>query len=376
MTAVSRKSRFVMKLKGFKKKGKGKKEKKNRTVQHDVSARYNTPERSRTMPSEIEIKNGISNSPMSQVSGATDLIDKHPIPIAHSMMRSALPTLETDSVQSNSLHATSQMTFDFPESKRQLKSPPSNNKGRGRVTTRSFVDRSKFFHNELKGKGSRFFSKSERFQQLVKSAFESIDTDQSGAVDKKELYSGLILIHLQLAAYVGPAACRPATREQVEEIFDKLDQNGSGTLDFEEFGVVMTLLVSHIMTRVVLQLSMTLMIVPLVAQFVLEICVDVSRLMKIIVKEIDDAELLTERIYWFLMNVINFIIPAGIKTALLAVGQKIDEIVPDDAYDTLPMTIVSCFLGTLLVPLMLYKIDTFYDWVASSWKKEPTRNHT
>ena len=39
-------------------------------------------------------------------------------------------------------------------------------------------------------------------------AFDVIDTDQSGFVDEKELYSGLLLIHLKLGSFAGPAACK------------------------------------------------------------------------------------------------------------------------------------------------------------------------
>ena len=72
---------------------------------------------------------------------------------------------------------------------------------------------------------------------LIQHAFETIDTDQSGTVDNKELYAGpLLFLHLKLATYLGSAACRPAPREYAEEIFQLLvlkdmgDQ--SGTLDW------------------------------------------------------------------------------------------------------------------------------------------------
>lgn len=79
----------------------------------------------------------------------------------------------------------------------------------------------------LQGKKA-FFTKSKVFKNMVDKAFVVIDADGSGEIDKKELYAGLILIHLRLAAYVGAAACRPASKEYVEEIFDSLDKDGTG----------------------------------------------------------------------------------------------------------------------------------------------------
>ena len=55
---------------------------------------------------------------------------------------------------------------------------------------------------------SSMWSRSGHFRKLSDRAFELVDSDGSGYVDKKELYSGLLVIHLTLATYMGPAACR------------------------------------------------------------------------------------------------------------------------------------------------------------------------
>jgi hypothetical protein len=46
------------------------------------------------------------------------------------------------------------------------------------------------------------------FKKMAESAFQTVDADGSGEVDEKELYSGLLLIHLKLGSYAGPAACK------------------------------------------------------------------------------------------------------------------------------------------------------------------------
>ena len=107
------------------------------------------------------------------------------------------------------------------------------------------------------------WTRSKNFKKLTDWAFKTIDADGSGQVDKKELYTGLLMIHLKLATYAGPAACRPATREYCEKIFDQMDVDKSGELDREEFTEVMQIVCAQVFTRVTIQWTMTLMIVPM-----------------------------------------------------------------------------------------------------------------
>lgn len=64
-----------------------------------------------------------------------------------------------------------------------------------------------FFSEEKKLKAS-WLARRKFFVKMADQAFELVDADGSGDVDEKELYSGLLLIHLKLGCYAGPAACR------------------------------------------------------------------------------------------------------------------------------------------------------------------------
>jgi len=114
-----------------------------------------------------------------------------------------------------------------------------------------------------KTKKGNIWTRSKNFKKLTDWAFKTIDADGSGQVDKKELYTGLLMIHLKLATYAGPAACRPATREYCEKIFDEMDVDKSGELDRSEFEEVMQIVCAQVFTRVSIQWTMTLMIVPM-----------------------------------------------------------------------------------------------------------------
>ena len=59
----------------------------------------------------------------------------------------------------------------------------------------------------LKTKTS-WVTRTKYFKKLIDWSFDMIDTDDSGDVSFEELYSGLLLIHLKSAVYVGAPACR------------------------------------------------------------------------------------------------------------------------------------------------------------------------
>ena len=78
-------------------------------------------------------------------------------------------------------------------------------------STRSPNDQKKKNTNEQDDKAlmkKSFLARTAFFQNMAKSAFELVDQDGSGEVDEKELYSGLLVIHLKLGTYAGPAACK------------------------------------------------------------------------------------------------------------------------------------------------------------------------
>jgi hypothetical protein len=57
-----------------------------------------------------------------------------------------------------------------------------------------------------KGSGN-VLTRSKPFGKLAQWAFSVCDSDNTGEVGKTELYCGLLLVHLNLAKYAGPAAC-------------------------------------------------------------------------------------------------------------------------------------------------------------------------
>ena len=156
-------------------------------------------------------------------------------------------------------------------------------------------------------KNTSWLCRTKYFQKMCYMAFDAIDSDGSGQIDEKELYAGLLLIHLQLGMYAGPAACRPLSREQVHIVFIKMDTDHSGTLNVLEFQAIMSVLFSNVLLRVIVQWSMTLMIVPWLAQLILSCIITVITSISNVITNLDEHSAFFNFIELTIEGIIQFI---------------------------------------------------------------------
>lgn len=216
-----------------------------------------------------------------------------------------------------------------------------------------------------------WFCRTKYFKQLCDTAFDGVDLDGSGSVDEKELYSGLLLIHLKLGCYAGPAACRPLSRDRAQRVFERFDADKSGCLDREEFRSVMTVLFGNVFFRVLVQWSMTLMIVPMVAQSILDgvqfvwssICHTIAT-MDEHSEYANSVELAMEGAYATLMNRVTWLTPYTNKLNTYL------EMVPESAWEAIPLAIISTILGIMVVPWCIFQVDDFFQRVAGNDTKK------
>lgn len=110
----------------------------------------------------------------------------------------------------------------------------------GEKTTNESLTRrdSSVYMADLKQVTSNWITRSYHFKKLCKYVFEICDKGKTGAINSTELYAGVLLVHLTLAKYAGPAACYPASREAVDELFKASDDDDSGGIDQEEFETI------------------------------------------------------------------------------------------------------------------------------------------
>jgi len=111
-------------------------------------------------------------------------------------------------------------------------------------------------------KSKNILTESKFFQTMVESSFQSMDRTGNGQVSKDELYAGLLLVHLKLAKFAGPAACYPPEKSVCDNLFDAADHDKSGGIDKEEFVAIMGVCCAQILTRMMFYYLILLLFVP------------------------------------------------------------------------------------------------------------------
>ena len=74
-------------------------------------------------------------------------------------------------------------------------------------------------------------SNENKFNEVAKVAFDSVDTDNSGQIDASELEQVMI----QISSDMGADA---PSKEDVMQVLDHLDEDKSGKVNFDEFKVL------------------------------------------------------------------------------------------------------------------------------------------
>ena len=238
---------------------------------------------------------------------------------------------------------------------------------------------------------SAIFTRSSFFQKMCDDVFDSIDVDRSGKIDESELYQGLLLIHLKLGLYFGPAACKPISLDRTNFIFGKLDTNRDGSLDKSEFRSVLAILMGNVITRIVFQFICTLLIVPFVASTLLEKILDSYEFVHDTVTESWSSLLLEYRplievafgldlIKRFVLSPLSAVIRdswigkhsfESLDVPMQVASEKFDSYVlqpigeiPQETWDSLPLTFISTILSLIIVPYSIIKTDDIFRYLA------------
>jgi hypothetical protein len=217
-----------------------------------------------------------------------------------------------------------------------------------------------------------WFCRTAHFRRMCDTAFDIVDANQSGTVDSSELYSGLLLIHLKLGTYAGPAACRPLSRDLCQAVFSKMDLDGSGTLDRTEFRNVMAVLFSNVVLRVLVQWSMTLMIVPWVAQAMLTGILQLVALVVATIETLDEHSDVANSVELTIEDASAWCL-AHSPPSLLSVADRVSAIlamVPESVWQAVPLTLLSTILGIVVVPWCIFQVDDFFQRLADRKAKQ------
>jgi hypothetical protein len=149
------------------------------------------------------------------------------------------------------------------------------------------------------------------------------------------------------------------SHEYVSEIFEKMDEDKSGSLDENEFCEVMQLLCSSVLLRVIIQWTMTLMIAPILAQYLLDGIQYMIVFVAAAIAGVDIIENLWKALVTFTEDEIAYV-SSFIPLVIKATGSKLYALlcmIPESVWEALPLTLLTCILGCLAVPYMLFKLD-------------------
>jgi hypothetical protein len=100
------------------------------------------------------------------------------------------------------------------------------------------------------------------FSNLTKWSFEQCDLNHTQHINRDELYTGILLVHLQLAKYAGVAACYPPSRNAINKLFDASDHNQSGYIEEMEFTNIMIVACTQITSRIFVYYTIIVISVP------------------------------------------------------------------------------------------------------------------
>uniref|UniRef100_A0A7S3PAZ1 EF-hand domain-containing protein n=1 Tax=Amphora coffeiformis TaxID=265554 RepID=A0A7S3PAZ1_9STRA len=118
----------------------------------------------------------------------------------------------------------------------------------------------------------KWIQRSPAFQGLTKWAFDMCDAAGDGRINCDELYAGILLVHLNMAKYVGVTACNPLNRTEVQDLFrmaveadppsiDSVMDRGE-TIGLEAFSDIVLLSCAKISSRIVVYYTLLVLLVP------------------------------------------------------------------------------------------------------------------
>jgi hypothetical protein len=187
-----------------------------------------------------------------------------------------------------------------------------------------------------------YWTRTKTFKRLCTWAFKMCDNTKTGRLTKPELYSGLLLVYINLAKYAGPAACHPPSREVVDMLFDACDFDNSGDICEKEFVTIMIILSSQLTWRIFTFYTLMILLVPYV-------------------------------IMWT-VNMLSFI---GVEDTFLRMDRLIENygpfplnravvLVPDSVWEKLPKSLVSFGIFSFVIPYCWDTMDAHFQTVAET----------
>jgi len=115
------------------------------------------------------------------------------------------------------------------------------------------------------------FLASKVFKDRLREVFADADSDNDGWVSHEEVYTMVLQLYLFIAQYTTINKLLVPSRARVEQLYDIMDADGNGVLDFGEFQAMAILLVEDMAARVGTQVIIKSVLGPLSGWVLVEI---------------------------------------------------------------------------------------------------------
>lgn len=158
---------------------------------------------------------------------------------------------------------------DTTDTSTPTESPPQRKQSRSQAARLKAKKHAERIRERAKQVSNRL-TQSKAFQRLVDWAFRVCDTKKTNHITSEQLYSGLLLVHLNLARFCGSAACMPPSRTVVQELFDASDVDESGGIDREEFDIILKVSCAQIFGRMMINYATLILVIPFVSKLIVE----------------------------------------------------------------------------------------------------------
>lgn len=158
---------------------------------------------------------------------------------------------------------------------------------------------------------------------------------------------------------------QPLSRPRCYAVFQKFDYDNSGGLDREEFRRVMMVLFSNVFARVLVQYTLTILVVPMIAKSVLHLLSwDSQKFWDYWSKPRGLGEELTldDYIDWTVTSM-----PSRKRTIVSSLYYFF-RIGSDSFWETFPLTFLTVVLGIVIAPFVLYYFDDMFQ-LAVDWNE-------
>ena len=155
---------------------------------------------------------------------------------------------------------------------------------------------------------------------------------------------------------------QPASKKYVTEVFHIVDADNSGHLDRKEFGTAMQILYGQVFTRIVIQWTLTLILVPITTKHVIKYTTLFFHAMHEFWKDIDDDLDPVQRLLWKLWESWLYYSPE----ALDQVGAICWLVFNKIPWMSMPPIMLTVAQTSVALPWVLTHVEDFFRRAAHS----------